>query len=91
MAGATAMGIFVRSAITKQERADVSAVTVTSPALSMPVDDKIAGFTAIMYDIAAKVVRPARNSVLKSVLRSDSLNIEEILAFIWSMRGVFCA
>ena len=91
MAGATAIGIFVRRAITKQESADVSAVTVTRPALSMPVVDKIAGFTAIMYDIAANVVRPARNSVFKSVLRSDNLNNEEISVFILGICGAFCA
>src|SRR5947209_19794520 len=53
--------------------AAVSAVTVTSAPLSIPVFARMPGFTARMYAMAANVVRPACISRATDVRFSSSL------------------
>jgi len=62
MVGARATGKFANIAIKAQPIAAATAVTVTRAALSIPVWDSIAGFTAKMYDIAMNVANPASSS-----------------------------
>ena len=65
-----AIGAFANIAVIMQARAVTTHVTVIRAVLSMPVVDKIFGFTKMIYAIARKVVVPAINSVEKLVFRS---------------------
>ena len=84
----TGQGLLVLKAcdLRREGRAAAAAraVTVTSAALSMPVADSMAGLTARMYAMAAKVESPAISSVPMPVPRLESLNAlskTEITAF----------
>ena len=72
--GASAKGRLAMNAIQRVAMNDPSAVAIITPFLSIPVADRMLGFTASMYAIAMKVARPAINSVLTVVLFALSLN-----------------
>ncbi len=62
MAGATASGRLAHSPISTVPKIAASAVAITRSPRSMPAPDMIEGLTAMMYDMAAKVVSPATTS-----------------------------
>ncbi len=74
MPGAMPIGQLAISAITSEPSAAARQVATNTALRSMPVDDRMSGFTKMMYDIVRNVVRPATISVLAVVPCSRRLN-----------------
>jgi hypothetical protein len=70
--GACAIGKLASRPINKDPTIAAIAVAVNTRSKSIPLSDRMAELTTRMYDIAKKVVIPARNSVPTEVLRSSN-------------------
>tara|TARA_B110000977_G_C10645874_1_gene325957 strand:- start:12 stop:422 length:411 start_codon:yes stop_codon:yes gene_type:complete len=69
--GAITNGFLVNKPIDMLDNAEMMIVLVTSASLGIPVVDRILGFTIIMYEIAKKDAKPAKNYFFMDVLYSS--------------------
>jgi hypothetical protein len=90
MPGARAIGRLVKRAMEKVIKAEAITVEVNTASFDIPEAERIAGFTTRIYIMDAKVVRPARNSVLTLVFEPWRLNItsiyQEKILISWHIR-----
>ena len=76
--GAKATGQLAKKPIKRQAIKEARIVATKTESKSIPVSDKMAGLTTIIYAIVRNVAKPAKISFLKDVLLSFNLNIDSI-------------